>query len=132
MISRCTNTEDKNFFRYGERGIRVHETWVNCYATFLKDVGRRPSDKHSIDRIDNNGHYEPGNVRWATKKQQCLNRRSNRIIEYNGRSQTLQEWVEELKIDRSVVKMRLRSGWSGHDAFTKPLMKKGVPRPKTL
>lgn len=75
MIQRCTDASRPGFKDYGGRGIRVCERWLNSYEAFLADVGRRPSAKHSIDRRDNDGNYEPGNVRWATRLEQNRNRR---------------------------------------------------------
>jgi hypothetical protein len=79
MKTRCTNRKTRLYHRYGGRGIRVCQEWVDSYEAFLAHVGRRPSAKHSLDRIDNDGHYEPGNVRWATKKQQGRNRAPPRL-----------------------------------------------------
>ena|SRR6266567_934956 len=74
-IARTTNRNNKGWPYYGGRGIRVCPRWLASFAAFFKDVGPRPSPAHSLDRIDNDGGYEPGNVRWATKKQQANNRR---------------------------------------------------------
>lgn len=79
MKDRCFNTNCKNYKNYGGRGIRVCDDWQNNFTAFYEYIGPRPSDKHSIDRINNDGNYEPGNVRWAIKEIQGYNRRSVRI-----------------------------------------------------
>lgn len=78
MIGRCYNPNAPQFKHYGGRGIRVSDEWRESYLAFLAHVGRRPSDKHSIDRINNDGNYEAGNVRWATSVEQNNNKRNNR------------------------------------------------------
>ena len=75
MLERCRNSDCADYRYYGGRGITVCDVWRNSYESFLLDVGRRPSDDHSIDRIHNNGNYEPGNIRWATALEQTRNRR---------------------------------------------------------
>jgi hypothetical protein len=81
IIARCKNPKHISFRYYGGRGIEVCERWQNSFEAFFHDVGPRPSNKHSIDRIDVNGNYEPGNVRWATSSEQARNRRKNRRLD---------------------------------------------------
>lgn len=79
MKDRCHNEKCKSYFRYGGRGITVCDRWRDSYAAFLADMGRRPSPKHSIDRIDNERGYEPENCRWATSTEQMRNRRGTKL-----------------------------------------------------
>ena len=75
MKSRCYNPKHESFRHYGARGIKVCDRWLHDFLAFLQDVGSRPSPNHSLDRIENDGNYEPGNVRWATPAEQLINRR---------------------------------------------------------
>jgi hypothetical protein len=117
---RCQNEKDAKFADYGGRGIKVCERWQRSFENFLADMGPRPSPDHSLDRIDVNGHYAPGNCRWATRKEQGNNRRNNRRLTANGQTKTLNEWADDLKIDRSALKVRLDRGWAVDVAISTP------------
>lgn len=82
MIQRCENPNEPRYKRYGARGIRVARRWRESFEAFLMDMGERPSARHTIDRIDNDGNYEPGNCRWATPKEQFDN--SYRVRSVHG------------------------------------------------
>jgi hypothetical protein len=75
MIQRCTNPNEAGYKNYGGRGIRVCDAWLSSFEAFYAHVGPKLSPKLSLDRIDNDGNYEPGNVRWATRSEQRMNRR---------------------------------------------------------
>lgn len=111
MKNRCLNPRADQRRQYQDRGIMVWEGWVHDFPAFLAHVGRRPSPQHSLDRIDNNGSYVPGNVRWATQPEQCSNTRMNCWITYHGRTQTRSQWADELGIQRSTLYLRLKAGW---------------------
>lgn len=106
LVRRCTNPNNPCYRDYGGRGISVCAEW-RSYDRFLLDVGKRPSPKHSIDRIDNNGDYEPGNVRWATQSEQNRNTRRTRYITAFGKTQTLGDWAREVGIAQQTLIARL-------------------------
>ena len=110
MKQRCLNENDKNYKDYGARGIKVCKRWLK-FENFYKDMGKAPINK-SIDRINNNGNYEPDNCRWATMKEQANNKRYNHLLTFNGKTQTIAQWSEELNIKRSTLSQRLRYGWN--------------------
>ena len=93
MIQRCTNQRHPKYPRYGGRGITVCERW-RSFENFYADMGARPSPLHSIDRIDNDGNYEPGNCRWATPKQQVRNRSNTRMLTIDGVTLPQAEWSD--------------------------------------
>ena len=115
---RCLNPNEPAYPRYGGRGIKICERW-NDFANFYADMGPRPAGME-LDRIDNNGPYSPENCRWATPTQQSNNRRSNRLIDHNGRALTIMQWSRETGIDRRTITYRLGNGWPVALALTTP------------
>lgn len=120
MIRRCHTPTTKNYERYGGRGIVVCDRWRYSYEAFLADMGRRPSAKHSLDRTDNNGNYEPSNCQWVTAKEQCNNTCRNHHVTFQGRTQTIAQWERELGLTRNLLRSRIGSGWPVTEAFTLP------------
>jgi hypothetical protein len=107
MLQRCLNPNSHYYHRYGGRGIKVCEEWKD-FANFIKDMGKAPSKKHSIDRINNDKGYFPENCRWVgSQKIQSNNMSRNRHLTYNGKTQTIAQWADELGLDRSTVAHRL-------------------------
>lgn len=125
ILARCFNVRNANYARYGGRGISVHPDWIGLegWPRFFAHVGPRPSSAHSIDRFpDNNGNYEPGNVRWATGSEQQANKRTTHLIEYNGEKLPLKVMAKKYGISRCTLLNRLRT-MSVTDALTKPIDK---------
>jgi len=114
MKNRCLNSNGIGYINYGGRGIKVCDRWVNSFESFFSDMGVRPKGS-SIERINNNGNYEPSNCRWATAKEQANNKRSNHTITINGVTKTMQAWADECGLHWSVIKSRISSGLSGYD-----------------
>ena len=117
ILSRCYNKNDPRYDRYGGRGITVYSGWRRSFEAFLRDVGPRPGFGYSIDRIDNDRGYEPGNMRWATAKEQARNRSTNKLVTHNNKTQTIAEWAEELELEFPTLARRLRR-WPVEKALT--------------
>lgn len=131
MIQRCVNPKVDRYSQYGGRGISVCERWRSSFISFYQDMGDRPSARHSLDRIDNDGDYCPSNCRWATNTEQGRNRPMARIIVANGISRTLAEWVEVTGLHRRTIADRIdRLGWSADDAMSKPAGRQGQRKRK--
>src|SRR5882724_8559459 len=124
MISRCENTDNSAYKNYGGRGISVCPEWRANFSVFMKDMGRRPLD-HTIERIDNNGNYEPDNVVWATRIQQQRNRRACRYITHAEITLTVVEWAEKLGLKPTTIYNRLHRGWPIGDALIPRILAKG-------
>ena len=122
--SRCTNRNNKRYKDYGNRGILICNEWINNFSNFYNwAMANNYKDSLTIDRIDNNGNYEPSNCRWVTMKANCNNKRNNHLVTYNGKTNTLMEWSEVLKMPYSTLKRRLQRGWSVDKSFTTPIGK---------
>jgi hypothetical protein len=106
-IRRCHDPRHWHFDSYGARGIEVCPEWRASFEAFAWHIGPRPSSNHSLDRIDNDRGYEPGNVRWATREEQMSNTRRNRRITFAGRTMTLSQWARELGTSRQRLHYRL-------------------------
>lgn len=123
MVQRCTNPNVRCFKSYGGKGVQVCDRWLNFW-NFVNDVKDRPSKKHTLDRIDSDGNYEPGNVRWATQKEQLRNQSRNVRISFNGSEKCVSEWAEEIGISKEVIFSRLkRLNWSVEKTLTTPVRK---------
>ena len=116
MVQRCTDPNYKAYKHYGGRGIKVCERWRE-FPNFLADMGM-PKRGESLDRIDPNGHYEPGNCRWVSQKEQMRNTRHNWRVTFNGKTQCLQDWAKELGLCAETLKYRLEAKWPMEQAMT--------------
>lgn len=119
MRRRCSDSNAAGYENYGGRGIKVCERWMD-FSAFLADMGECPPGM-TIDRIEPDGHYEPGNCRWATKLTQARNTRANRVLEFNGQAKCLEEWAEEYGMSSRSLMSRLRLGWPVEKALTTPI-----------
>lgn len=119
--ARTTNVLCKEYKWYGARGILMHKDWVDSFEEFYAHVGDPEFLPASIDRMDNNKGYEPGNVRWASNETQANNRRNNHMIEIEGESKTAKQWSMLTGIKSSTILARIKAGWSSHDALTRPV-----------
>jgi hypothetical protein len=128
MKRRCGDPSNKSFHRYGGRGIKVCEAWERSFSVFLADMGYRPTEKHTLDRIDVNGDYTPENCRWATMKEQQNNRTNNTLVTFDGLTMNVKQWSEYLGISHANIQYRLKAGWPLVKVFSKGLFDpKGRP-----
>lgn len=115
MRHRCNNKNNQRYADYGGRGVRVFPDWdrpFGGFEAFFAYMGFCPPDKNSIDRWpDKNGHYVPGNVRWGDDEDQNNNKRTNHLIEFKGKTQTISQWARETGIAKSVIRRRLKAEW---------------------
>jgi len=121
MKARCENPRHKSYRFYGAAGISVCEAWRSSFEAFLTDMGSRPTPKHTLDRRDPGGPYSPDNCRWITQKEQTRNTRRNVHVTFNGRTQCLSAWAEELGMDYSLLHKRISAGWAPEKVFSPTL-----------
>lgn len=118
---RCNNPKNPYFHNYGGRGIKMHPSLEASFLLFKAEVGPRPSQLHTLERKENSLGYQPGNLTWATKKEQANNQRKNRRLTHDGRTQTLTQWAEEIGVVPSTLQYRLKQGgMSVEEALTTP------------
>jgi hypothetical protein len=121
MMYRCFNPKAPSFPHYGGRGITVAQE-LQTLQGFLDVMGLPPGPGYQIDRIDNNGNYEPGNLRWATATENERNKRNNRLVTHNGRTQCLSAWAQEIGVSIQVLWTRLdKYKWTVQEALETPL-----------
>lgn len=116
---RCFNPNNTHYARYGGRGITIHPAWVDSFEAFFAYVGTAPDDALSLDRIDNRGNYEPGNVRWTTRKVQSNNRACTLVAEIEGSEMPLADLARAYNVSYMVVFQRYKRGLRGLDLITK-------------
>lgn len=121
IIHRCENPHYAGYANYGGRGIVMCERWRKSFEAFYADMGPRPSKGHSIDRIDNDGNYEPGNCRWATRAEQARNKRGVHLLTFNGKTMPLSDWAAEIGMRPQALTHRIVRGWTVEKALTTPL-----------
>lgn len=122
MKSRCCNQKDCHYKYYGDRGIKVCDEWLNDFEAFYNwAMSNGYDDTLTIDRIDVNGNYEPSNCRWATRKEQSNNRRSNHLLTYNNKTQTIKQWADEYNITYNKLSSRINKyNWTIERALNTP------------
>ena len=130
MKDRCFNSRHPRYADYGGRGITVCQRWRDDFQAFMRDIGTKPQDRYTLERIDNNGHYSCGhcadceahgqtaNCRWASYHDQTRNRRSNVLLTHDGLTLCLNDWARRIGIDRMTLTQRLRRGWTVSDALS--------------
>lgn len=121
MKKRCGNPNNRYYHNYGGRGIKVCERWTLSFTHFLQDMGLRPSPKHTVERKDNDGNYEPSNCTWETRLRQNNNRRDNFMVTHSGITMTGRDWERQLGLPKDIVRQRIKClGWTTERALTQP------------
>lgn len=121
MNSRCYVVGDNSYDRYGAKGVTVCGEWRRDFLAFLNHIGPKPGPEYTLDRIYGSRGYEPGNVRWATRKEQQNNLSTNRLISCQGRTRTVAQWADEIGLPYNTVHQRIQDGWPPERAFNEPV-----------
>jgi hypothetical protein len=138
MKSRCKYKSTRGFKYWGGKGVRVAVRWQKSFRAFVNDVGLPPNDgrRYTLERKDGSGDYTPGNVKWATYREQAQNKSNNRMLTFRGKTMCLMQWAREMNIPRDRLNQRIRKGWSVERALTEQAHETGarthsgfVPRP---
>lgn len=133
VVRRCTVPSALDYSRYGGRGIKVAPEWQgeNGFTNFYSCVGDPPTPQHSIERVDNSGDYEPGNVCWATDAEQRRNKRTNHFITFQGQTLCITDWARKIGIKYDTLKNRLNLyGWTIERALTTPTLTRKEVAPR--
>jgi len=120
MKRRCTMPSQDRFKNYGGRGITVCDRWFNSFENFFEDMGIKP-DRYSIERIDNDGNYEPSNCKWIPLNEQQSNTTQNHLLTFQGITKTLSKWAKDVGLKQPTLRRRLKNGWSIERALTESL-----------
>lgn len=128
MMSRCNKPNEIAYHNYGGRGIRVCDKWQEFIPFYNWAIASGYNDELSIDRINNDGNYEPSNCKWSTRKEQANNKRNNIWLEYRGEVKTISQWSDICGIPRAIIGQRIRAGWSVEKALIAPNRNKKVAR----
>jgi hypothetical protein len=126
-LDRCQNKKNPAYPNYGGRGIKVCKRW-RSFKNFIVDMGRRPTPKHTLDRIDVNGNYEPSNCRWATRTEQMRNIRASMYVEMAGVRINVLDVADNFNVDRILVRSRMVRGWSLEAAISTPARRRYNPK----
>lgn len=126
MRRRCLTPTCSHYERYGGRGITICPAWTD-FAVFLRDLGRRPSSRHTLERIDNDGPYSPENCRWATQSEQMRNTRATRLLTCHDQTLCMTAWAEVSGLKVSTIHARLKRGWTVERTLHAPLRGQTIP-----
>jgi len=122
MKTRCNNKNHRAYKSYGGRGIKVCEEWRHSFDSFYLDMGEAPTKNHTIERIDNNGNYEPLNCKWASRQEQSQNRRSNRLLTHKNKTLNVTQWSKIIGVNKNTITYRLIRGWTVERTLTTPTL----------